>query len=141
MRDEDGRGADEERQVPEAVEEGAARLRVRRRRSHRLRRARVRGPADPEGSTVSAQATAPQEVQFLCARKTDGVLRYVTAGGQCNTKTETRLELAEVGPIHACASKKSVRRVSELGKYGRLGFRKVADRGVYFLMERAPGAT
>ena len=25
--------------------------------------------------------------------------------------------------------------------YGRLGFRKVADKGVYFLMERAPGAT
>ena len=25
--------------------------------------------------------------------------------------------------------------------YGCLGFRKVADKGVYFLMERAPGAT
>ncbi len=72
------------------------------------------GDALPADAVQAGQATAgPQEVRYLCASKSSGLLRYVTGPGKCSTG-ESSLKLPDDGPIYACASGQGVRRVADL---------------------------
>lgn len=77
-------------------------------------------PGGSNDATLTTKAAGPpKEIQYLCSRKSDGLLRYVTRPSKCAGRTEVSLKLPDDGPVYACASKKSgepVRRVSNLNK-------------------------
>lgn len=61
--------------------------------------------------TGTARAAAPVEMQFACALKSNGLLRYVTSTSQCK-KNETRVTV-KPGPNYVCVQPEgSSRRVS-----------------------------